>query len=260
MYVLSSRDTKPAAAPAAPPVVYFHGIQSHPGWFVGSACEIASRCPGVKVYMPTRRGSGANKTARGDAPSATQLLDDVKSALNSINAPAHAIGVSWGGKLITAYQASNPTQPLLSLTLIAPGIAPQVDVSFLAKLAIATALLTNPAKLFEIPLSDVSLFTDNEPMRQYLRDDPLRLEFASARFLYASRCLDKLISNSKPQPTFPTTKLILASNDRIINNPATKKTIQRLTQNKAIIQTLPGAHTLEFEHDPTNLYNAITPS
>ena len=50
------------------PVLYLHGIQSHPGWFVGLAAALSAR--GHPVYLVTRRGSGRNRLARGHAASA----------------------------------------------------------------------------------------------------------------------------------------------------------------------------------------------
>ncbi|MDP7637126.1 MAG: alpha/beta hydrolase, partial [Phycisphaerae bacterium] len=59
-------------------VLYLHGIQSHPGWFFASADHLG-QC-GYEVFQVTRRGSGANRIARGHARSAQQLLQDVEVA------------------------------------------------------------------------------------------------------------------------------------------------------------------------------------
>ncbi len=53
----------PSEGSKATAVVYLHGIQSHPGWFVGSAAALAAR--GHPVFQPTRRGSGDNRLDRG---------------------------------------------------------------------------------------------------------------------------------------------------------------------------------------------------
>ncbi len=52
---------------AKTPILYIHGIQSHPGWFFGSAMQMAAN--GSEVYQVTRRGSGGNVRAKGHARS-----------------------------------------------------------------------------------------------------------------------------------------------------------------------------------------------
>jgi alpha-beta hydrolase superfamily lysophospholipase len=179
------------------PVLYMHGIQSHPGWFVGSARAMAQA--GHAVYQVIRRGSGDNAKDRGHAQSAQQLLKDVECAahfiLNQTNQTSmHLVGVSWGGKLLAAYATwPHRKTPIASLTLIAPGIAPKVDMPALTKLRVAWAILTNPTRRFDIPLNNVELFTDNAAMRNYLSLDPFRLKQATASFFYTSRQLDKML-------------------------------------------------------------------
>ncbi|MFB3891023.1 MAG: alpha/beta fold hydrolase [Phycisphaerae bacterium] len=242
------------------PVVYVHGIQSHPGWFVSSAAMLAGE--GRDVFLFTRRGSGDNVQARGDAPSAGQLLDDVRAAREFALAGSgadrcHLVGVSWGGKLLAAYVASGRAAHVASLTMIAPGICPRVDVSGRTKLAIALSLAVSPRRPFDIPLNQVELFTENEEMRDYLRRDPLRLHRATARFLYASRRLDRMLAKSPKGAISVPTALILASRDRIIDNGRTTAIIERLTAGKAAVDILEGAHTLEFEADTGPFFETL---
>lgn len=258
------------------PVLYAHGIQSHPGWFVGSADALA--LAGHPVFQLTRRGSGDNTVARGHAHSAALLLNDVQLACRQVlartNAPRlHLVGVSWGGKLLACYCIHPKRQvDVASLTLVAPGIVPQVDASVGLKLAIAASLLVRPLARFDIPLNEPELFTDNPDMQQYLRDDPLRLHKATARFLLASRLLDLQLRSAAPGSLLdlqlpgdtpsrrtPTT-LLLASRDRIIDNPATTRAVQRLTANQAAVHQLDGCHTLEFEPDPQPFFEILRQS
>jgi len=215
-------------------VVYLHGIQSHPGWFAGSASALAAR--GHRVLQVTRRGSGDNRTDRGHARSAGQLLDDVAAACRF---------------------AERCDVPLASLTLIAPGLAPKVSIRPGTKLAVAMSLACCPRRTFEIPLADVELFTDSEPMREYLRRDRCRLLRATGRFLYVSRRLDQLLRRSPPGGLKMPVTLILAERDRIIDNAATRRLTERLAGERLEVKTLPGAHTLEFEPRPEPLYQAL---
>jgi alpha-beta hydrolase superfamily lysophospholipase len=244
------------------PVLQLHGIQSHPGWFGLSAAAMVSA--GHTVYQVTRRGSGENALARGDAPSARRLLHDVREAcqfvLRQEQCPQlHLVGISWGGKL-AACCCCDPARAadVASLTLIAPGIAPQVDLPWAKKLAVAWSLLASPRRMFDIPLSDVELFTDNPAMREYLRADPLRLHRATARFLYASRRLDRQLQRAPASSIRPPVTLILARRDRIIGNARTRAIVERLCQSKPRVVELDAAHTMEFELNPAEYIAAVT--
>ncbi len=245
------------AVPAGLPVLYAHGIQSHPGWFIGSAQALA-RC-GHEVFQVVRRGSGEAGAARGDARSARQLIDDVRAAVEYVTAATGAakvvlLGVSWGGKLLTAYALGFP-QRSASLMLVAPGLAARVGPSAWTRLAVAACWLCCPRRYFDIPLSDPALFTDNPAMRDYLRGDRHRLMRATARFMVASHVLDRIIARAARASalTVPTT-LLLARRDRIIDNDRTRRLVERLTGDSARVVELDAAHTIEFETDPAEFY------
>jgi alpha-beta hydrolase superfamily lysophospholipase len=245
---------RPASGvPSGLPVLQLHGIQSHPGWFGASASAMAQA--GCPVYQFTRRGSGENAAARGDAPSARRLLDDVREAQQFVLLQEKCdqldlVGISWGGKLAACYCCdSKGAAGVSSLTLIAPGIVPQVDLPPAKKLAVAWSLAINPRRMFDIPLSDVELFTDNPAMRDYLRQDPLRLHQATARFLYVSRRLDLQLRRAKAGAIHPPVTLLLARRDRIIDNTRTQVVVEKLAHDKPRVRVFDAAHTLEFEMD-----------
>jgi len=243
------------------PVMYVHGIQSHPGWFVRSAAHLADQ--GHAVFQVTRRGSGENCLDRGHAASAGQLLDDLEAAcrfaLERTGADGmHLVGISWGGKLATAFTLRSRWREIIaSLTLVAPGIAAKADVSPVTKLAIAMSLAVAPKRYFRIPLDEVELFTDNPKMQQYLWADPRRLKRATARFFFASRCLDRMLRRAPVGGVYTPTTLLLARRDRIIDNEKTRQAVSRLTDNNARIVVLDGMHTLEFEPDPGDFLTAL---
>jgi len=248
-----------AQGPRRRPVLFLHGIQSHPGWFAGAAHALAQR--GYAVFQVTRRGSGENARDRGHAASADQLLADTDAAFDFVRAETgadrpHLLAVSWGGKLAAAWAASRPGAAA-SLTLVAPGLAPRVDLPWTTKLAIGLCLLAAPRRRFPIPLNDPALFTDNEPMRAYLRADRFSLPRATARFLYVSHALDRRLARAPRGAAACPATLLLAERDRIIDNAATRAAVERLTAGAAYVQTLPGAHVLEFEPDPRAYYAAL---
>ena len=260
------------------PVLYMHGIQSHPGWFAGSAGALAAA--GFPVYKIVRRGSGENKLERGHASSARQLLDDVDSAVDFILSQEVAsklnevkkqeqdsankinlLGVSWGGKLLTCYCLDSARAAKVeNLVLVAPGIVPQVDVPVKLKMAIAANLIFGGRKLFPIPLNDVELFTENPVWRQFLTDDPLRLHDATAKFLFVSRMLDLMLKRSSAGALKVPTTLLLASRDRIINNDATSELLSKLAGENLRVNNLDAAHTMEFEQTPQPFYDLLIAS
>lgn len=248
----------PASDRILAPVLYLHGIQSHPGWFLQSARHLARN--GHPVYMMTRRGSGANAQSRGHADIWQDLIADTAAACEFIRRETHQsavnlVGVSWGGKLLAAFAAMPEYYSrIASLTLVAPGLAAQVKVSGLTQLCIGLSLLFSPRKRFDIPLNQPELFTDNEQMREFLRKDPLRLHKATAKFLFASRCLDRHLAQVPDGSIKAPTSLLLATKDRIIDNDRTRQIVCRLAGENTRVKTLAGAHTLEFEPDPSEFH------
>ncbi len=281
------------------PVLYIHGIQSHPGWFYGSARALADA--GHTVYQVTRRGSGDNTEKRGHAPGVGSLYSDINICICQILIrenvkKVHLVGVSWGGKLAAAYASKKGAcrKRIASITLLAPGIASQVDAPLATMLGVALCMLSPIISLapfigslvfrhkqvelgifssllaiitlglervrFKIPLSQPELFTLNPKMQEYLLHDQYRLHRASARFMFASRLLDwKLKFARKGSITSPTT-LILANDDRIIDNDETEHIVARLADENLKVVRLTGSHTLEFEPNPQPFFSEIVRS
>src|SRR3954467_11061245 len=82
-------------------VVVLHGVQSHGGWYHRLGRTLAKA--GYEAHFPDRRGSGANRAARGPAPSSRRLLDDLTEWLTALRnrkpaVPTALAGISWGGK------------------------------------------------------------------------------------------------------------------------------------------------------------------
>lgn len=264
-YVVSGRVFVPSSAryrQRQPVIIYLHGIQSHGGWYDWSASLLAEATQ-VPVIVPDRRGSGLNTVNRGDTPSSNQLLIDLDSLVVWAGEWLHAntvalVGVSWGGKLAAVYTASRRAR-VCGLLLIAPGVHAKVDVPFATKVRIVAALATNPTKTFPIPLNDPRLFTANPDAIRWLERDEPQLHEATARFLYASRQLDRQVRQLRPGAlTAGINRLVLAGNDAIIDNAKTEAWARRVgppaTFEDGVIEPgmriakLPAAHhTMEFD-------------
>lgn len=247
---------------ADPPLtfVFLHGIQSHGGWFEYSASLLAeSGCP---VLLPDRRGSGLNAAGRGDAAHAQQWIEDLDDLVQAERAVCPtpqiaAVGVSWGGKLAAAW-ALRGGAPLSGVLLVAPGVFAQVDVGWLARARIGLSLLVAPTRRFDIPLGDPALFTSNPRGQEFIRGDTLKLERATARFLYFSARLDAGLRRSPAAALRAPVNLLLAGRDRIIRNEPTTRWLRRVCAAQPVVRTFSdAAHTIEFESDVSEFSAAL---
>lgn len=88
----------PASGAVKGRVVILHGVQSHGGWY-HSLCRTLAGV-GYETHFPDRRGSGANRTDRGHAPSSRRLLNDIAERLKMLreadsSTPIALAGISW---------------------------------------------------------------------------------------------------------------------------------------------------------------------
>lgn len=234
-------------APPGPPkgrVVVVHGIRSHAGWYAGSCAKLAAA--GYEVCFLDRRGAGRNQQARGDCPGFRRLRRDVVEFLAAQPPlPTHLMGISWGGKLALAAAVA---APVASLVLVAPGFVPRVRTPLAERVRITLARLVRPTRLFDVPLNAPELFTRDPAWQEYLRTNPLDTHRVTARFLVGSAALDfRLRRTPNPLPTLT----LLAGDDRVIDNAATREYLARFPHPANRVVEYPGrAHTLEFE-DPS---------
>ncbi len=241
-------------APAGVPrghVVCVHGIQSHAGWYANSCARLAAG--GYEITFLDRRGSGQNAQARGDTPSFRRLLDDVGEFLQMKRShsgrPLFLLGISWGGKIAAALTRRHPGL-VDGLVLVAPGFCPRVAPTPRERLGILWARLSEPGRLFPVPLNDPELFTASPHWQDFIRNDPLALRQATARFFVESVRLDWYLRRAAKNVTMPVLTL-LAERDQIIDNAGTRTFLERFATRDQQVIEYPGAqHTLEFEPDP----------
>jgi alpha-beta hydrolase superfamily lysophospholipase len=254
-------------------VVCIHGIQSHAGWYEHSCRRLSEA--GYAVSFLDRRGAGLNMQDRGDTPHYRRLLDDIAEFLQVLRypdrpavqtpltthhspltthhpttaLPIFLLGISWGGKLAVALPRRHPGQ-VAGLVLLCPGFYPRVGPALGERLRIAWARLASPRRLFPVPLQDPELFTATPRWQQFIRDDPISLRQATARFFVASIFLDRALRSVPPHVHVPVL-LLLAGKDRIIDNERTRQYVDQFATKDKEIRSYPeAAHTLEFEADP----------
>jgi alpha-beta hydrolase superfamily lysophospholipase len=207
---------------------------------------------GFEVFFLDRRGSGLNAQGRGDAPSFRRLLMDVAEFLEARKREAalktFLVGISWGGKIAAGVEKRQPGFTD-GVALLCPGFYPRVSLSLREKAAVVWARLIRPTRLFPIPLSDPKLFTSTEKWLKFLREDPLTLHQATARFLIASAALDLYLRDIPSRLKIPVL-LMLAGRDGIIDNRPTRDWVESFVGSKEIVEYPDAHHTLEFEPDP----------
>lgn len=241
-------------------VLYFHGIQSHGGWYEESGSKLAEA--GLMVLMPDRRGSGLNTQLRGHSPSVGRTVDDAKECLDALlaasgHATAHLVGVSWGGKQCVSLASTCP-EKVRSVTLVAPGLFSKVDIPALEKLRVAMSMVNDRERLFDIPLNDPRLFTANPERIRFVEADGFKLTRVSAGFLVVGRRLDRFTARFGQSGFRGAIHLMLAGQDRIIDNDRTGDWLRELPFEDRQITLYPEAHhTLEFEQDPSTYFNDL---
>lgn len=230
-------------------VLYHHGIQSHCGWYGASAERLAQA--GYAVLQVDRRGCGRNEQDRGHAESADQLIADALAGRDELTrrcglADHHIVGVSWGGKLAVAVYVTDPAR-VKSLTLVTPGLFPQVGVSKAQMAKIGFAMLYEPHSLFDIPLNEPERFSSDPRWQEFFKTDALTLRQCTAGFYLASRRMDRIISRLGETDPVPI-HLMLAGDERIIDNNKTRAYVTDLAWRDTRITDYPAArHALEFD-------------
>lgn len=233
------------AHPERRALVYLHGIESHGGWFLAAAEALAER--GYTTYLLERRGSGLNLDPDpGDASSAAELLEDIR--LFRAHAALSAlvfVGLSWGGKLALAAALEQP-EGVRALVLVTPGLVPRVDYTWSQRVGIALSLAVGGHAHFHVPI-EPEMFTRTPRYLEYIVNDPLRLQSVTARFLLASTELDRMIRTRIETFTAPVL-LLLAGNDRIIDNDRTHELLERLPGGHLRVRVYEDAtHSIQFE-------------
>jgi alpha-beta hydrolase superfamily lysophospholipase len=235
-------------------VVLLHGIRSHAGWYIRTRTALAEA--GYEVHFLDRRGSGLNTAHRGDTPNFRRLIQDVVEYVRELRQSRNSLpvflgGISWGGKLALGVAAEQPGL-VNGVALVCPGLVAKVRPPLVSRLRILLARFLRPTKRFPIPLNDPELFTAQPHWQQYITNDPQGLGEATARFLFESVRFDLHLRRSVKRVVCPVL-LMLAGQDRILNNPATRKYLAKLSNARSvhIIDDPAAHHTLEFEEDPS---------
>lgn len=238
-------------------IVCLHGIVSHSGWYQSSGAYLARE--GFDVHMPDRRGSGLNRTARGDIHGWKTWLLDVENYLESLSSgtPKILLGISWGGTLATAV-ARHRGDLLDGLILSCPGLFSRKAPNALQRIFLKLASKTRLQQIrVAIPLRDPALFTGNDSKKAYIASDPLTLWHITLRCAAANLHLTRFALGAGEAMTVPTL-VMLAGQDPITVNAQVREFMKRFHRaDQRVIEYPSASHTLEFEPDPLPYFHDL---
>lgn len=221
-------------------IIIAHGIISHSLWLASLAERLAAR--GITTVCPDRRGSGANRRERGDAPGETELLDDLHTVVNRFQpsaVPLHLGGFCWGSNYLVNY-LSRYRPGIASVALIAPALFPAAG---LRNVVLKTGASAEPT---ETPIVPVDAFTRGPAYERFILPDPLRLNRVSPRFNGIMQTFSRMIGIKLLKLPYPVL-MILAKDDRITDNDTTANLFSRLRVQPRQLVYVPGEHGIPFD-------------
>ena len=235
-------------------ILYLHGIEGHSLWFAETAKFLAEN--GITTLAMDRRGSGQSKEARGDLANYKQLLADLSDVLAYVkrkagDKPFYLMANCWGAKLaVILSQKHLPESKLIDgLILSSPALEVKVDLKFSEKLQVAWRLLTGDSTPLAIPLK-TEYFTDNPVYLEYIENDKLRLEEASANFFFNTFLLTHMSKVCAEKIELPTL-IVQSGTDAIVDEQGIERWFLRLASADKKLEVFKGVkHSLDFDRNP----------
>jgi pimeloyl-ACP methyl ester carboxylesterase len=225
-------------------LVLLNGIMSNSAWFE----PIAARLGHLHVVGADRRGSGPNAEARGDAPSARQLVDDVLRIIDAEHAasrPLVLLGWCWGAALgvVVAHALGRRLDGFVAVT---PGLFPSSAVDrALEDQADRIAGARLDEAIVRTPIRE-EMFTVGPELERFIRRDQQRVQWMTPRMVKVSRKL-ATAAVGRLARLHPPVLLVLATDDEATDNQATLRAFERLSRARLEVVELPAKHGVQFD-------------
>jgi alpha-beta hydrolase superfamily lysophospholipase len=150
-----------------------------PGQFLASL--------GCPVYALDRRGSGMSRELRGHCSDFREMVADISFVCEYVMnrhrvAKVHVVGHCFGAIPACVFACQYPDK-VETLVLTTPGIYTHSDLSLWQKLSIFLWKIEGRVCYIPVPL-DVDEFSDLEPYRRFIREDPLAVTAATSEFYF----------------------------------------------------------------------------
>jgi acylglycerol lipase len=226
-------------------LVLVNGMMSHSGWFRELAGLLAAMQ--INVVGADRRGSGLNQHDRGDIPSRSILLSDIRRVVDheESGVPVYLAGWCWGA-VAAVNAALDFAGRFKGLVLLAPGLFPstQIKRAMQANLDMLKHAESHP-QLLPGPLTE-EMFTDIPEFRELIARDVLVVREFTPRFVEVSRQMQLVAAARLSELTIPVL-LLLAAHDVTVDNKTTLARFQRLPKTAVTAATLRCNHGMQFE-------------
>lgn len=195
-----------------------HGVASHLDWYRPLAEDLQSR--GITTFIVDRRGTGSSGGARGHAPSAAALVDDVARAAAHLSAkvrgvPWHLAGVSLGALIATTAVVHKAVSPS-SLLLVTPAFGLARPLTRLQRLHVRVLSALVPRANLRLPYDAKSVARTSD-WQTALDADPLRLRSITARLARITLDMQAEVLAYSSNLHLPVL-LQLAGADRVVDN------------------------------------------
>ncbi len=227
-------------------VLCLHGMESHSGWFNDLAIQLNGL--GWAVACCDRPGWGKSPGPCGHLESYKEfvartcvLASDARAKFGSV----HLLGMSWGG-MASLYFALRRGWLIDSLTLLAPGLAVRTGIPFFEKMRIASSILFNDRRAVFTPAFSVELFSDNAECREFIANDPYRIQKVTASFCLETLKMRDFIKNSVGKKSLPPAQCLLGGRDKMIDNDAVAALCRKAGMEIAMLPE--ASHALALEH------------
>lgn len=229
-------------------MVLLHGVMSHSEWLAPLAVRLAST--GLNVIGADRRGSGLNRTDRGDAPSRQQLTADLHEIIKAqrvADQPLYLLGWCWGAVLaINAALEFGPE--IAGLALVAPGLFPSEIVRGRLRQQREQLDKTPHARgrrCVDNPMKE-EMFTDGPWLDNFIRKDETRIQSITPRFLGIMMKMGTVATTRLSELQHPML-VLLASRDEAVDNDRTLTAFGNLSNKSLCITVCDARHGMQFE-------------
>lgn len=226
-------------------VVTLHGVLTHSLWFEGLAKALVAR--GIDVLGHDRRGSGINRVDPGDVDGPQRLLDDLEAVVEPRRGQyGRIVYLGWclGSIVALRYLLQRPDRGegllLMSPDVYECHVTDEVRRTFSDPKWDSRRL---PRLRVPIPLE---VYTDGPALETFVRRDELKLKDFTPRFLRAGLRLKEDLEAAFASFRKPS-RLLLASRDRIIDNPRTAELYAHIGSSDRGIVTLDSGHGIMFD-------------
>ena len=239
-------------------VVHLHGIQSHGGWYVDTARELARH--GFTVLLTDRRGSGGSAGPRGHFHRRTQLVADVRAFVElarreAPGRPVILVGGCWGVRPAVA-AARLMQDELAGLALVCPAVKVKIDLTPGEKAKVLLGTVLRPRARVRVPLTP-EMFTCNPRWVEFIRTDPLALREVTARFYFETARFDLEIARERGL-RLPML-LLRSGDDPIVDGEAVDRWFARMPSDRKETVVYPDfGHIPDFEEERQRYWDDLS--